>query len=126
MNRSFTHTEPLIGRTSQLNQVLMNLVDNAVRAAGPLGQIWVSTEQQRGTFRLRVRDDGPGIPDGLEERVFDPLYSAHANEGARGLGLYISRQIVEDHNGSIKASSWQQGGEFVVELPLQAPVASIG
>ncbi len=126
VNRSFTHTEPLIGRTSQLNQVLMNLVDNAVRAAGPLGQIWVSTEQQRGTFRLRVRDDGPGIPDGMEERVFDPLYSAHANEGARGLGLYISRQIVEDHNGSIKANSWQQGGEFVVELPLQAPVASIG
>ena len=109
VNRSFTHTDPLFGRTSQLNQVLMNLVDNAMRAAGPLGRIWVTTEQQNGTFRLRVRDDGPGIPAGLEERIFDPLYSAHANEGARGLGLYISSSIVEDHAGRSGPAAGSRG-----------------
>jgi signal transduction histidine kinase len=113
------HGAPVFGRTSQLNQVLLNLLDNAVRAAGEAGQVQVITEQRNGTFRLRVQDSGPGLPPGKEERIFDPLFSTHARDGSTGLGLHICRRIVEEHQGSISAHNLPRGGaELKVELPL--------
>jgi signal transduction histidine kinase len=119
VERRLKHREPVFGRTSQLNQVLVNLLDNAVRAAGEAGQVQVITEQRNGTFRLRVQDSGPGLPSGSEERIFDPLFSTYAREGSTGLGLHICRRIVEEHRGSISAHNLPQGGaELTVELPL--------
>lgn len=118
----FGHDLPVFGRTPQLNQVLMNVLDNAVRAAGPDGCVTVRTQQQDATFRLRVQDSGPGIPAKHVDRLFDPLFSTYAVHGAKGLGLHIARRIVEEHGGSIRASNAQGGGaEFVIELPLQMP-----
>ena len=113
------HSQPVFGRTPQLNQVLLNLLDNAVRAAGEgSGRVRVQTEEHDGCFRLHVMDSGPGLPVGQEDQVFDPLFSTHARDGSVGLGLHICRRIVEQHHGHIFARNRPQGGaEFVVELP---------
>jgi signal transduction histidine kinase len=116
--RSVERDAPVFGRTAELNQVLLNLLDNAVRAAGPEGRIEVRAEQRNGTFRLRVKDSGPGIPAGKEEQIFDPLFTLHGREGASGLGLHICRRIIEEHRGKIFARNVPGGGaELIVELP---------
>jgi len=117
------HTASVVGRTSQLNQVLMNLLDNAVRAAGPDGAVSVTTEQRNGTFQLKVRDTGPGIASGAEHKIFDPLFTTHKAQGSTGLGLYIVHRIVEEHRGRIAVHSPPGGGaEFTVELPVNTRV----
>jgi signal transduction histidine kinase len=119
VHRTFAHQAAVFGRTSQLNQVLLNLLDNAVRAAGPGGTVWVTTDQSNGTFRLRVRDNGPGVSLALRERIFDPLFTTSAAKGSTGLGLYITRRIVTEHGGRVEVRSPAEGGaEFIVELPL--------
>jgi len=119
LEQQLRHTTPVFGRTSQLNQVLLNLLDNAARAVGQQGRIRIETLQHNGTFQMRVADSGPGVPTGKEEQIFDPLFSTHAQEGATGLGLHVCRRIVEEHNGRIFARNRPQGGaEFTVELPL--------
>jgi signal transduction histidine kinase len=121
VERSFAHATPPFGRTAHLNQVLMNLLDNAARAAGPEGTICIATAQAEGRFRLAVRD-GPGIPAGFEERIFDPLFTTRESPDATGLGLFLARRIVEEHGGRIWAhNAGARGAELVVELPLPAP-----
>lgn len=119
------HTSKVVGNTSQLNQVLMNLLDNAMRAAGAGGRVIVATEQGGGALLLRVCDSGAGIPAGIVERIFDPLFTTRASEDATGLGLHISKRIVEQHRGKIVAHPHGElgGAEFVVELPLEGLLA---
>jgi signal transduction histidine kinase len=119
LERRLEHARPPFGRTAQLNQVLLNLLDNAARAAGPQGRITVASWESDGRFHLAVRDDGPGIPPGYEERIFDPLFTTRESADATGLGLYLSRRIIESHGGRIRACRGaDRGAELTVELPL--------
>jgi two-component system sensor histidine kinase KdpD len=74
------------------------------------------------TLRIAVYDDGPGLPPGSEERIFDKFYRAESlGDGGRGsgLGLAICRAIVKAHGGSISAANRPGGGsEFIIRLPL--------
>jgi two-component system nitrogen regulation sensor histidine kinase NtrY len=105
----------------QMNRVLVNLLDNAV-AAVILEQdkkIFVSTkyEEDLRILRLTIADNGPGIPQNLRSRVFEPYFST--KEGGTGLGLAIVKRIVEDHSGFIRAfSNEPRGAKFVIELPV--------
>lgn len=92
------------GNGNRLRQVLVNLIDNAIQH-GPLkGTISLSIEADEDSVTTRVRDEGTGLPAGEEERIFDPYYQIqHGLQSAKGLGLglYISRQVVEGHEGRI-------------------------
>lgn len=117
------HSHAVLGSRLHLNQVLMNLLSNAMRAVSDhsgAGTIMVSTENHNGWFVLKVRDDGPGIPREDQERVFDPLFTtADVGEGT-GLGLYITRRIVDAHHGRITLdSSPGEGAAFTIELPVE-------
>jgi signal transduction histidine kinase len=108
------------GRPGQLNQVLMNLLDNAVRAVGPRGQIWVRTERDGAGVRITIRDDGPGIAPEILPRIFDPFFTTREVGEGTGLGLHITRQIVEAHGGRIRADTVPgQGALFTLWLPEQ-------
>ncbi|MBI2940389.1 MAG: PAS domain S-box protein [Chloroflexi bacterium] len=116
----------------RLEQVVANLVDNAIKYSPTGGQIDVEVSQPtHDTVCLSVTDRGIGIPPESRERIFDRFYQAHAGSGTEGmgLGLYISHQIVQLHGGQIAAQFPSDGGtRFVVTLPTNlgddtAPIA---
>jgi two-component system, OmpR family, sensor kinase len=98
----------------RLTQVLRNLSGNARRAAGENGRVEVSAEARGGRVAILVDDDGPGIPPGERERVFDRFHRSEAGRargsGGSGLGLAIARSIVELHGGRIRAEDSPLGG----------------
>lgn len=110
------------GNAGQLQQVLMNLLQNACDAASGAGrgttELWITTEQLGQRVYLRLRDSGPGIhPDHLSH-IFEPFFTTKPVGKGTGLGLSISYGIVEQHGGHLSASNHPLGGaEFMVELP---------
>jgi len=105
----------------RLEQVLVNLLDNAVKYSPDGGAIEVSLTRQRSSIEVAVRDHGLGIAPARREQIFERFYQAHAAgyRSGLGLGLYISRQIVEQHGGQIRAEFPRGGGtRFVVRLPV--------
>ena len=103
----------------RLNQVWMNLLDNAVDAIAGAGKIVIRTSQADGVFVISVRDSGAGIPETIRSRIFDPFFTTKAVGQGTGLGLAISQGIVQDHHGSIEvASEMGVGSEFHVKIPL--------
>jgi signal transduction histidine kinase len=107
----------------RLEQVLTNLVENAIRYSPAGGPIEVELGAEELLLRVVVADHGLGVPVEHRDRIFDRFYQAHAAQhlGGMGLGLYISRQIVELHGGRIEAEFPPEGGTRVrLELPLAA------
>jgi signal transduction histidine kinase len=100
-------------------QVLANLLANALKFTQPGGSIVVQAESVEDRIRIAVVDDGPGIPAGMQERIFERFWQAGRDDRrGSGLGLYISRHIVEAHRGEIHAESPVAGGSrIVVTLP---------
>jgi signal transduction histidine kinase len=114
-------TTDIVADRDKLTQVLVNLVANAIRHSPEGGMVFLRcVSLDGGGIRFEVEDQGPGIPAGQEERVFDRFRRLENGEekGGTGLGLTISRQIVEHHGGHIWAESGRSyGALFVVELP---------
>jgi signal transduction histidine kinase len=114
---------PVVGRwdAMRVSQIVTNLLSNACKY-GAGKPIEVTVESEDGLARLTVRDQGIGIPAADADRIFECFERAVSarHYGGLGLGLYITRQVVEAHGGSIGVSSEPgQGSTFVVELPLQ-------
>jgi signal transduction histidine kinase len=110
---------PLTGRAGQLRQVFLNLVVNALQAAGESGTVEVETAAEAGVVRVRVRDDGPGIANEHRERLFEPFFTTKPAGVGTGLGLFLSYQIVRNHGGEIRVTSAPGSGAlFEVWLPL--------
>ena len=109
----------------RLQQVLVNLLDNALKYGGD-GTVAVRVEPDNATVRVLVSDSGPGIPLADQDRIFEKFFRAdpqltHA-PGGTGLGLYISRELVERMGGRLGVSSEPgAGATFVVELPRCEP-----
>jgi signal transduction histidine kinase len=102
----------------KMKQVLINLVRNAIEALGEGGRVSVETGRLDGRVRLAVRDDGPGLPAGLD--VFQLFVTTKAQ--GTGLGLSIAQQIVLQHGGEIRAQSADAGGAlFEILLPIGGP-----
>jgi two-component system, OmpR family, phosphate regulon sensor histidine kinase PhoR len=112
---------PAAGATDRIQQVLVNLLDNAIKYGGD-GPISVRVEPSNGTIRILVADSGPGIPLPEQQRIFEKFYRSGPEltrrSGGTGLGLYISRELVERMGGRIDVHSHPgAGATFAVELP---------
>jgi signal transduction histidine kinase len=106
----------------RLQQILHNLVSNAVRYAGSEGQIVMSAEARDGQVRICVQDNGPGIPQDQQERIFERFARADESRsretGGSGLGLAIVKQLVEAHGGRVWVESEPgHGARFTFTLP---------
>jgi two-component system nitrogen regulation sensor histidine kinase NtrY len=100
----------------QMKRVLINLIDNAVEATEPPGDIRVSVQRDNGTLRIQVADTGRGIPPEAREKLFLPHFSTKGR--GTGLGLSIVRRIIGEHQGTIRVSDNQPTGTvFTVEIP---------
>jgi two-component system sensor histidine kinase KdpD len=109
---------------SLINQVLINLLDNAVKYSPAGSSIEISAWCSEGNLQLRVADQGTGVPPDEVERIFDKFYRVPVPEGVRGtgLGLSICSAIVDAHNGSIHAENRDGSGLAVTfALPLMLP-----
>jgi two-component system, OmpR family, sensor histidine kinase ChvG len=121
----------IIGHDSRLGQVVNNLLDNARSFSPKGGTVRVTLRRLRNTVELLVEDDGPGIPPHALERIFERFYTDRPEQGFgqnSGLGLSISRQIVQAHRGTIRAENrlgppgedgepTLLGARFVVRIP---------
>jgi PAS domain S-box-containing protein len=106
----------------KLRQVLVNLLDNAIKYSPDGGDVAVELAGGQGRVRLAVRDCGLGIPPGEQERIFEKFYrldpALTRGVGGSGLGLFISRELVSRMGGSLTVRSEQgEGAAFVVDLP---------
>jgi nitrogen-specific signal transduction histidine kinase len=110
---------------SQVAQVLLNLVLNAVQACTRGDRVVVSTRRETGYIAIDVVDSGAGVLEDVRTTLFDPFVTTKTQ--GTGLGLAISRQIVDDHRGSIVCEFLERGTRFIVRLPsLPAPGAGAG
>ena len=102
----------------ELNQVWTNLIDNAIDAMGGQGTLRVSVRAEPQFVIIEVADTGPGMPPGVQARAFDPFYTTKDVGKGTGLGLDISRRIIERHHGEITIHS--KPGETVLRVRLPA------
>ena len=103
---------------SQLNQVFLNLINNAAQAIGQNGTITVASRVGADCIEIRVRDNGGGIPAAVLPHVFDAYFSTKPEGQGTGIGLSIAREIVENHGGTITVESTSdQGTTFLVKFP---------
>lgn len=114
-----------------LEQVLVNLLENASRYTPPHSKIEITAQQQPNQVLIRVADNGPGLPAGSEGRVFDKFFRGTADSPTDrrrgvGLGLTICQSIMEVHGGRITARNRPEGGaEFILTLPCREPAPSV-
>lgn len=112
-------TTSVKGDPGQLQQVLLALLVNAADAMPQGGQVSITSRVDGKEAILRVRDNGPGIPADIQERIFEPFFSTKEDGHSTGLGLAIASGIVEQHRGQIAVeSSPGKGAEFTIRLPL--------
>jgi signal transduction histidine kinase len=113
---------PLRGRSSQIAQVVVNLVLNALQAASEEGRIEVRTRQEGQEAILEVEDNGPGMSEETRRNIFQPFFTTKAAGKGTGLGLAVSHGIVKSHRGQIEVQTQLGKGTcFSVRLPLGAP-----
>ena len=118
------------GDEDLLRQMILNLVDNAIKYTPSGTTIKLSLAQRRNEYLISVSDNGPGIPDEAKPRIFERFYRAdkarsrsiETDGGGAGLGLAISRWIAEAHGGSLELThSDHSGTTFLIKLPVSVP-----
>ena len=103
----------------QINQVFMNLLSNAAQAIRGDGDIWLDVRKTGKYVRIRIRDNGQGIPDEHLYRIFEPFFTTKGETQGTGLGLSITHNIIQEHGGTIEVRSEPgKGTEFTVSLPV--------
>lgn len=122
---------PVIADRNRIRQVLINLIDNAIKYGRDNGRVVVSLIESGRAVRIAVRDDGAGIAPEHQSRIFERFYridkSRSRESGGSGLGLAISKHIVEAHKSTIKVKSTLGEGttlEFKLNKPKTGPVGS--
>jgi signal transduction histidine kinase len=119
---------PLVGSQQRLASALSHLVDNAVKFTPPTTQLRMLARVDDGAdeWVIEVSDDGPGIPESIRDRMWEPFVQADGSavrvHGGLGVGLYLCRRLVEWHGGRVEAEETPGGGlTVVIRLPIGLP-----
>ena len=117
--REYGDLPPINCYPGQLNQVFMNILNNAIQAIDNEGRICIQTMQNDEYAIVKIKDSGKGMSKELQKRIFDPFFTTKDVGEGTGLGLSISYGIIEKHQGKIEVNSTAgEGTEFIIELPL--------
>ncbi|WP_415061251.1 ATP-binding protein [Bdellovibrio sp.] len=132
IHRQYEPTPLIHCYASQINQVFMNILSNAVQAIEGNGHIWISTtalkdykgsKDRRGWVQVSIQDSGKGMSNETLEKIFDPFFTTKGVGQGTGLGLSISYGIIQNHGGEIQARSESGvGTEFIVIIPVYPPI----
>lgn len=104
---------------AELNQVWMNLIDNALDVIDVGGHVTVTASNEANSVVVRIIDDGPGIPPEIHGRIFDPFFTTKGVGKGTGLGLDVVRRLLQRHDGGIAVESVPGRTEFQVWLPAE-------
>lgn len=118
----FSSVPPVKCQQDEICQIWTNIITNAIQAMGEGGRLEISLTylKDKGSVLTTFADNGPGMPEAVRSRVFEPFFTTKPKGQGTGMGLDISRQIVERHKGLIDVtSSPGEGTTFYIELPLQ-------
>ncbi len=132
-----TDFDPGIGKIDivpqDIGRVLLNLYNNAFYAAAPPqpidgngneqtngnGSVWVSTRKIKDKVLISVRDNGPGIPQKVLDKIFQPFFTTKPTGQGTGLGLSLAYDIIKAHGGEIKVETKEgEGAEFIIQIPI--------
>jgi signal transduction histidine kinase len=102
----------------ELNQVWTNLIDNAIDAMKGHGELVVRTAPEFGRVLVEIRDNGPGIPEEIQDRIFEPFFTTKPVGEGTGLGLDTVYRIVQQHHGEVRCESQPGRTSFQVRLPV--------
>ena len=117
--KDFGQVQDIEGYPQQLNQVFMNLLINAAQAITEKGQIRIQTGEADGEVKIAISDTGCGISPENLGKIFDPFFTTKPVGKGTGLGLNVSYNIIQKHNGTIKAASKVgEGTVFTIQLPV--------
>lgn len=118
--KQFDKNPPIIeGTPGKINQVVLNIVKNAIDAIDEKGEITIKTKVNNDNIVLSIKDNGKGMDPETIEHMFDPFYTTKEVGKGTGLGLSISFGIINDHNGKIEVKSEiNKGAEIIITLPL--------
>jgi len=116
---------PLVAADAErVQQILVNLLANAVRFTPAGGRVLASARAESGEVAVRVSDTGVGIPADLVQKIFEPYEQAHRGRGGSGLGLTVVRGLVEAHGGRVSVESEEgRGSTFTFTLPVAVPAS---
>ena len=120
------HLLMIQANAGQIQQVIVNLVQNsrdALVEQRSSGRIRITTRAEKGRVRLSVEDDGPGIPDGLQDQIFEPFFTTKESGRGTGLGLSACHSIAQNHGGYLYAEPRSRGAMIVLDLPSADQVA---
>ncbi len=126
INKQYESIPKVLCYASQINQVLMNIISNAVQAISGSGQIWISTfpirasNDKAGRVQISIQDSGAGMDAAMLEKIFEPFFTTKGVGQGTGLGLSISYGIIQNHGGEIQVRSQKGiGTEFTLIIPVQ-------
>lgn len=123
----FVTIPPIFCRQDEICQVWTNIITNGIQAMGEGGKMEIGIRYDEAGEMIKVwfKDNGPGIPDDVKPRIFEPYFTTKAKGSGTGMGLDISRQIIESHNGKIYFNSENgQGTTFIIEIPVNQEKSS--
>lgn len=114
----------VFGNRRQFEEIFFNLITNACQAMTSGGKVILRATQRNGSVQIEIQDQGPGIPSDQIRRLFQPFYTT--KETGTGLGLYITKQLVERNRGYISVKSKpNQGTQFILSFPTKVPTAGV-
>jgi len=102
-----------------LHQVIQNLIRNGLEAAPRGGHVSLAVHNGENTVHVRVSDDGPGIPDDVRSRIYEPFFST--KESGTGMGMAIVHSLVTLHGGTIDLTTDKTGTVFEITVPQRRP-----
>jgi signal transduction histidine kinase len=121
ITKAYAPNSTMVGVSANVQQVFMNLLTNAIQAIHGNGNIWIKTikDESRNKLTVSIKDDGMGIPEAAQKKIFDPFFSTKDVGQGTGLGLYLTYTFVEQHGGEIRLISAEgKGTEFIITLPI--------
>jgi signal transduction histidine kinase len=119
--------KPIWADPNHIRQVLINLLNNAIHATSERGRITFRVEAATDDISITVSDTGMGIPKENLEKIFEPFFSTKAPGEGTGLGLFVTKEIVEKLGGKIRVDSRVgRGARFVVQLPSRSKIKEQG
>lgn len=116
--RNYSDVPVIVCYPDELNQVWTNLIQNAIQAMDGRGTLTISVAQRNGKVEVKIADTGKGIPKEIQPQIFNPFFTTKPPGQGSGLGLDITRDIVEKHRGEIAIKSEPGKTEFLVLLPI--------